>query len=266
MGKQLDHGFHARMIDRRTAIGAALAGAASLQTASALASEGAGQVVELRQYTLRKGQRDLLIGLFERHFIEPQNALGAHVLGTFRDLDDPDRFVWLRGFDDMPQRREALTAFYGGPVWQAHRNAANATMLDSDNVLLLRLRKGLAGGRSGGAVRIAIHYLGNADSEAFLAFFDQTMRPMYEQAGARVEAVFVTAAEPNNFPRLPVREGERVLVWATRFRTLAGEARFEAAVRNASGWRDSAPAALLPALMRKPEVLRLAPTARSAWS
>ena len=29
------------------------------------------------------------------------------------------------------------SAFYGGPVWQAHRNEANATMVDSDNVLLL---------------------------------------------------------------------------------------------------------------------------------
>ena len=35
-------------------------------------------------------------------------------------------------------RREALTAFYGGPVWAEHRDAANATMVDSDDVLLLR--------------------------------------------------------------------------------------------------------------------------------
>jgi hypothetical protein len=70
--------------------------------------------------------------------IEPQNALDAHVLGTFRDLDDPDRFVWLRGFRDIPARGKALEAFYGGPVWQAHKNDANATTVDSDNVLLLR--------------------------------------------------------------------------------------------------------------------------------
>src|ERR1035438_2885433 len=58
-------------------------------------------VLELRQYTLLGGKRDTLISIFEKNFIEPQNALGAHVLGTFRDLDDPDRFVWLRGFRDM---------------------------------------------------------------------------------------------------------------------------------------------------------------------
>ena len=38
-------------------------------------------------------------------------------------------------FPDMPSRAASLQAFYGGPVWQAHREAANATMIDSDNVL-----------------------------------------------------------------------------------------------------------------------------------
>jgi hypothetical protein len=60
------------------------------------------------------------------------------VLGQFRDLDDPDRFVWLRSFADMAVRKDALTRFYGGPVWRAHREQANATMIDSDDVLLLR--------------------------------------------------------------------------------------------------------------------------------
>src|SRR5262245_42198391 len=95
-------------------------------------------IIELRQYTLRPDQRDVLIDLFEREFVDSQEVLGMRVLGTFRDFDRPDRFVWLREFDDMAARRKGLTAFYGGPVWQAHREAANATMLDSDNVLLLR--------------------------------------------------------------------------------------------------------------------------------
>src|SRR5204862_8326427 len=95
-------------------------------------------IVELRQYTLHPGKRDVLIDLFDREFIEPQEAVGIKVIGQFRDVDDPDRFVWLRGFRDMPSRARALEDFYGGPVWKAHREAANATMVDSDNVLLLR--------------------------------------------------------------------------------------------------------------------------------
>src|SRR6266700_2753328 len=95
-------------------------------------------VVELRQYTLKPGMRDVLIDLFEQEFIETQEATGIVVIGQFRDMDNPDRFVWLRGFADMPTRAQALQEFYGGPVWKAHREAANATMIDSDNVLLLR--------------------------------------------------------------------------------------------------------------------------------
>src|SRR6266536_6201356 len=96
-------------------------------------------IVEFRRYTLHPGRRDELIELFEREFVETQEAVGMQVIGQFYDLDNPDQFVWLRGFNDMPAREASLHAFYGGPIWKAHHDAANATMIDSDNVLLLRL-------------------------------------------------------------------------------------------------------------------------------
>jgi hypothetical protein len=102
----------------------------------------ADTIYEFRDYALHPGQRDVLIDLFERKFIEPQEALGAHVRATFRDLDNPDRFVWLRSFADAQSRFAALDGFYTGPVWQMHRTAANATIVDSDNVLQLRPRSG----------------------------------------------------------------------------------------------------------------------------
>lgn len=54
------------------------------------------------------------------------------IVGQFRDLDRPDHFVCLRGFDDMPGRARSLGAFYGGPAWKAHSHEANATMIDSE--------------------------------------------------------------------------------------------------------------------------------------
>ena len=68
-------------------------------------------VVELRQYALHPGQRDVLIDLFDREFVESQEAVGATVIGQFRDLDQPDRHVWLRGFADMDARKTMLEAF-----------------------------------------------------------------------------------------------------------------------------------------------------------
>ncbi len=106
--------------------------------AAPLSSGRADAVVELRQYTLHPGRRDELVALFEDVFLDGQAAAGIDVIGHFRDADDPDRFVWLRRFDSMKARADALARFYDGPLWRAHRDAANATMRDSDNVLLLR--------------------------------------------------------------------------------------------------------------------------------
>lgn len=256
-------------LDRRTLLAAAAV--SPLLAARVHARETdmpQNNVVELRQYTLYGGKRDALIDLFEREFVEPQNALGARVLGTFRDLDDPDRWVWLRGFDSMAARAEALTAFYDGPVWRTHRAAANATMVDSDNVLLLR-RVGDAGGPApnagrGGILTAHIHYLGPTAPALFAKLFDHFLRPRLADLGAKPFATFVTETAANSFPRLPVREGEPVLVWFARWPGERAAAAFEARFARLSGWRDAVPAAALSALMRKPERLRLAPTETSA--
>jgi len=70
--------------------------------------------------------------LFDREFVIPQERLGLRLFGQFRDLGDPDRFVWLRGFVSWEERPQALGAFYTGEAWKAHREAANSTMLDSE--------------------------------------------------------------------------------------------------------------------------------------
>jgi len=260
-------------LNRRTFIGAAtgalLAGRVQAREEEKLEEDN---IVELRQYTLRGGQRDTLIALFEKCFIEPQNALGAHVIGTFRDLDDPDRFVWIRGFRDFGTRPEALAAFYSGPVWQANRIAANATMLDSDNVLLLHPSvpgRGLSAAPSvhtlaGDIIGATIHYLGPVTTAQFALFFEQSMLPRLKESGAQPIASFVTEESANNFPRLPVREHDRAFIWFARWASVSEEESSAARVAAWTGWRDSAPEAVFPALMRKPERLRLAPTDRSA--
>lgn len=180
------------------------------------------RIVELRQYTLKPGQRDRLIALFEREFVESQEAAGIELIGTFRDLDDPDRFVWMRGFPDMESRARLLAAFYGGPIWKAHREAANATMADSDNVLLLRPAwdgSGILGERHvpapAGIVTVTICPVDLAATQAMVDRFRRALtRPA--ATGSRVAGVFVTESSPNTFPALPVREGENVFLWISR--------------------------------------------------
>lgn len=239
--------------------------------------EAYSPVVELRQYTLHPGQRDVLIELFEREFIESQEATGIRVIGQFRDLDHPDRFVWLRGFADLPARARALQAFYGGPAWQAHRDAANPTMIDSDNVLQLCPAYSVSGfqiqrapraavgatGSGPGLVVATLYHFGAAVDKDFLAFFADEMVPVLGKCGAAVSAALVNDPSPNNFPALPVREGEHVFAWFARFADLQAFDRHRAALAALPDWGERLEPALLRRLARPPETLRLSPTARS---
>jgi hypothetical protein len=234
-------------------------------------------LLELRQYTLRPGQRDVLIDLFDTEFVETQEAAGMAVVGQFRDLDRPNRFVWLRGFTDMPRRARALTSFYGGPTWKAHRAQANATMIDSDNVLLLRPVAACSGFPAGAASRPAIGHTALPPSrvlatvchrdhpfdEAFAGFFDRHARPALAAVGAAPLACFQTEHAENTFPALPVRTGENVFVWFTRFPSQAHLTSHLDWLKQPGHWQRHVLPALTATLASAPQYLRLAPTARS---
>lgn len=217
-------------------------------------------VLELRQYTLRPGRRDELIELFDRELVEPQEAVGAHLLGQFRDPDRPDVFVWLRSFPDMESRRLALEAFYGGPVWAEHRDAANATMLDSDDVLLLRPVPGRPSLRTAhltrpdrdvapATVHATVLALDEPATPEVVDHVVETMRPALDPSGAELLGLYVTEPAANSFPALPVRDGENVLVWFGR----------DEPAEWAAGVEDDL-AALGAAVAQR---LRLSPTSRS---
>jgi hypothetical protein len=259
------------------------------------------RVVELRQYTLHPGRRDDLVDVFDRWFVEGQEDLGIRVLGQFYDLDRPDHFVWLRSFPSLEARKELLEAFYGGPVWAAHRDVANDTMMSWDDVLLLRpimlptndfesvesIRArldadGPDGAGVGGSSRrpigspdrpnslisIDVHHLaprveqeGWTDQEA-VDFFVAEVDPALTEAGSIPVTLLVTEPEPNNFPALPVREGERVIVRIARFDDESAHEAFRARLARSDRWRDIE--ARLGARLAGPrQQLRLQPTARS---
>lgn len=156
---------------------------------------------ELRQYTLVPGGLDPLVEVFEGELVGPQEDAGMRLHGRYEDLADRDRFVWMRSFPSDDARTAACTAFYTGPVWQQHRDAANATMLDSDDVLLLREPwPGSSAGVPEGEVVATVWLLPEAVAVDAL------------DPGAADGGVFVTAEIPNGFPRLPVREGEHAVV------------------------------------------------------
>jgi len=234
-------------------------------------------IVEFRQYALHPGRREDLIQLFDREFIEPQEAVGLTVMGQFRDIDDPNSFVWLRGFAGMDTRAAALSSFYDGSVWRAYRDRANATMIGSDNVLLLRPARSssgfaeigrpdetaLGGDARDGLLAATIYYLEQPADEPFLDFFESQLAPAMRAAGASIDAYYTTEPSPNNFPRLPVRENEPVLVWFSRFPNPRAYRRFAMLFRRSDNLRPTLSQRLAGFLRAEPEIHRLVPTARS---
>ncbi|MGX7872289.1 NIPSNAP family protein [Mesorhizobium sp. ORM6] len=246
--------------------------------AAALASP----VVELRQYTLKPGQREKLIALFDREFIESQEEAGMTIIGQFRDLDRPDIFVWLRGFEDMETRKDALTAFYDGPVWAEHRDTANATMIDSDDVLLLKPAWPSAGfdlsglqrpaaaeagkpnrqSALGTLVEISIHHLQPGTETGFTERFRTEAAPQLAANGVRLLGAFMTERAENTFPRLSVRAGENVFLSVTGFESEGTHALCQTTLAVSPGWQ-AFHRSVEPSLSKPAGVLRLSPTARS---
>ncbi len=250
MGNELDHGLHARVTAPR---------------------ENGFGVVELRRYTVVPGRRDDLISLFEREFIESQEQCGMVPVGHYREIGNPDTFIWFRGFADMDRRRSALEAFYlQSPAWLQNRDAANATLIDSDNVLLLRPARPASGfdlsglprrsqteTANGSCVAAAIFMLADPASREILDRFGENALAAAAQDARRI-AWFITEERANDFPRLPVRENERALV-------VTGICEDE---EQAERWLDALENAMPPQLrtaLLHIERLRLQPCARAIY-
>lgn len=241
-------------------------------------TSAAPTVLELRQYKIVAGRRDTMINVFESKFIESQEQVGMRLLGQFRDLDDPDRFTWMREFANVGVRAKALNDFYTGPVWQAHRNEANPLLEDNDNVLLLRPATAQlaltsppssdraafgAPPRPVGLVVATIYYLWKDPAEGFTEFFTSKLAPELVTAGLPVLGAYVIEPTPNDFPKLPVRQHEKVFVWFTRVADASTHdkacANLDARLKsNGSLGRE-----LAKYQERQAQILRLAPTPRS---
>ncbi|MBR3194695.1 NIPSNAP family protein [Bosea sp. (in: a-proteobacteria)] len=224
-------------------------------------------VFELRRYTLKPGAREALIEVFDTHLVETQEAVGMSVLCQFRDLAAPDQFVWFRGFADQAARTRTLPAFYGGPVWAEHGPAANETMLEWHDVLMLkpaapgsgfrtagreRLPPGTADLEDGRTYLVAIHHLAPDATDGEAALLAKAIADAVRAAGGEVLASLISDRSENGFRRLPVRQGECVAV------TLARPAIPQAIPALETALRETAPAA-----GRAPDIAHLVPTARS---
>src|SRR5215468_6447184 len=139
-------------------------------------------IIDIRDYRLTPGKRDLLIERCATLLWDEQERLGAKFLGGFRDADDPNRFLFVRAMPDLDTRKRVLTEFYSdGEMWRTNRDEVNTWLADSDDVLL---------------VHPVSEFAAPAQGPSVVAMYSRVgKQPLADPAGARreVEAA-ITAA------------------------------------------------------------------------
>lgn len=99
-------------------------------------------IVEVRSYRIKPGRREEFISLFEARAIPALRAHGMAVLGPLLDLENPNKFVWLRSFPSLDDRESMRDAFYGGPLWKDELEDIFMPLLESYDVVLCETAPG----------------------------------------------------------------------------------------------------------------------------
>jgi hypothetical protein len=174
-------------------------------------------IIDIRDYRLVPGKRDLLIERCETLLFDEQERLGAQFIAGFRDADDPDRFLFLRAMPDLDTRKRVLTAFYAdGDMWRTNRDEVNTWIADSDDVLLVHPVSELAAPATGPSVVGMFSRVGK-EPLADPAAARRDVEAAIAAAGGRLLVTLECDAAENNYPRHPIREGEHGLVWFATF-------------------------------------------------
>ena len=173
-------------------------------------------IIDLRNYTLKPNTRDKFIERCESLIFPEQKRLGATILGTFRDANNPNGIVWLRAMPDMAERKRILTTFYSkGEVWKANRKEVNSWIVDSDNVLLVKPVSDLM--RSSKDNSFVVMYTCLRQEPFNMAQELDDVSGAISNIGGHLLVKLETDPSKNNYPLHPIRTGEYGFVMFVSF-------------------------------------------------
>lgn len=99
-------------------------------------------IVEVRSYRIKPGRRAEFIQLFETRAVPAMREHGMKVVGPLLDVENPNKFVFLRSFPSLEERDRMKDAFYEGPLWKNELETLAMPMLDSYDVILCETSPG----------------------------------------------------------------------------------------------------------------------------
>jgi hypothetical protein len=210
---------------------------ASQATMKNLAHLTGFNVVELRRYPIKEGERENFARYFESYFPEAFQQEGAIIFGQFLEQEKTDTFTWIRGFRTTDDRAKPL------------RPERSVSVLPAVDPV-----KEAAGAK--GFIVMQIFAAHPDKLDALVSTAEKTFA-QYREAGIREAGVLVTLDGPNNFPQLPFRTDGPYLVWLGIAKDKQALERFTTIAREQSR------AFAKPLLRSAPEVAVMRPSQRS---
>lgn len=99
-------------------------------------------IVEVRSYRITPGRRDEFIEFFEKRSVPALRSHGMKVVGPLIDLENPNKFVFLRGFPSMDDLYRMKSEFYEGKLWKEELESIAMPMIESYDVVLCETSAG----------------------------------------------------------------------------------------------------------------------------
>ena len=99
-------------------------------------------IVEVRSYRITPGKRAEFIEFFEKCSIPALQSYGMKVVGPLVDLENPNKFVFLRGFPSLEDVKRMKDDFYGSKLWKEELEPIAMPMLESYDVMLCETTAG----------------------------------------------------------------------------------------------------------------------------
>ena len=99
-------------------------------------------IVEVRSYRIKPGKREEFIRMFETRAVPALRSLGMQIFGPMLDVENPNKFVFLRGFPSLEERDRMKNEFYEGKLWKEELEAIAMPLIESYDVILCETSPG----------------------------------------------------------------------------------------------------------------------------
>lgn len=99
-------------------------------------------IIEVRSYRIKPGRRAEFIDFFEQRAVPALRSHGMKVIGPMLDVENPNKFVFLRSFPSLEERERLKDAFYEGELWKNELESIAMPMIDSYDVILCETTPG----------------------------------------------------------------------------------------------------------------------------